>query len=251
MTYQVVLPVYEGPLELLLNLIDSHQLDIYNIPISFITGQYMDYLAKAKEIDLNLSGDFLVMAGTLLAIKAKMLLPRREKDPESGEAEEDPRDELVTKLLEYRLYKENALILKELETSRSRIYFRSVNDKRLLAALPPINPIGRLSLSDLQQAFQQAVKAARARGKVLELPRETLTIQQQMTNILRSVAQKEGGIPFFQLFEFHQMLDLVTAFLALLELLHKGRIWVRQKEAFGEIYVFAAKQEGFHSCRNS
>ena len=82
----------------MLNLIDSHQLDIYNIPISFITGQYMDYLAKAKEIDLNLSGDFLVMAGTLLAIKAKMLLPRREKDPESGEAEEDPRDELVTKL---------------------------------------------------------------------------------------------------------------------------------------------------------
>ncbi|MEA4893561.1 MAG: segregation/condensation protein A [Peptococcaceae bacterium] len=241
MTYQVVLPVYEGPLDLLLDLIDNHQLDIYNIPISFITGQYMDYLEKAQEIDLNLSGDFLVMAGTLLAIKAKMLLPRRETDPETGEPAEDPREELVAKLLEYRLYRENALTLKEMENSRSRIYFRAVDDRRLLESLPPINPIGQLSLMDLQAAFRQAVRTAKARGKVLEMPRETLTIQQQMANILRSVAGAPGGVPFFQLFEFNRIMDLVTAFMALLELLHKGRVWVRQKETFGEIFVFAAK----------
>lgn len=241
MTYQVVLPVYEGPLDLLLDLIDNHQLDIYNIPISFITSQYMDYTRQAREIDLNLSGDFLVMAGTLLAIKAKMLLPRREKDPETGEPVEDPREELVAKLLEYRLYKENALTLKEMESSQSRIYFRSVDDKRLLESLPPINPIGQLSPMDLRAAFRQAVRAARARGKVLEMPRETLTIQQQMSNILGSVSRTEGGVPFFQLFEFNKMMDLVTAFMALLELLHKGRVWVRQKEMFGEIFVFAAK----------
>lgn len=241
MTYQVVLPVYEGPLDLLLDLIDNHQLDIYNIPISFITSQYMDYTRQAREIDLNLSGDFLVMAGTLLAIKAKMLLPRREKDPETGEPLEDPREELVAKLLEYRLYKENALTLKEMESSQSRIYFRSVDDKRLLESLPPINPIGQLSPTDLRAAFRQAVRAARARGKVLEMPRETLTIQQQMSNILGSVSRTEGGVPFFQLFEFNKMMDLVTAFMALLELLHKGRVWVRQKEMFGEIFVFAAK----------
>lgn len=238
MSYQVVLPVFEGPLDLLLHLIDTHKLDIYNIPIAFITGQYMDYLKQAEEIDLNLSGDFLVMAGTLLAIKAKLLLPKRLQETEEGVEELDPRDELVEKLLEYRLYKENAQELKKMETSQTRIYYREVDDKRLLALFPPPNPIGNLKAADLHTAFQEVLRLMAARGQTITLHKDTMSLKEHMDLMMDTLARHGGGVKFADLLEPCQsVMEVVTAFLALLELLAKGRVWVRQTSLFGEIFV--------------
>ena len=237
MSYQVVLPEFEGPLDLLLHLIDVHELDIYDIPIAFITGQYMDYLRKAEEIDLNLSGDFMVMAGTLLVIKAKMLLPKRVSESIGGESLADPRDELMEKLLEYRLYKENALDLQKLESSRTKVYFREINEKHLLSLFPQPNPIGKLKSIDLHRSFQEIMQLYIARGKYITLPKDETSLQDKMEQLLDTLAQ--GPIvSFTQLMGgCASVMEAVTLFLALLELLGKGLIWIRQDDLFEEIFV--------------
>jgi segregation and condensation protein A len=238
MNYQVVLPVFEGPLDLLLHLIDSNELDIYNIPIAFITGQYMDYLNQAQEIDLTLSGDFVLMAGTLLTIKARMLLPKRTQPSEADGTAGDPRDELVEKLLEYRLYKEKAAEFKAMEQSQSRIFFREVDDKALMRLFPAPNPIGKLTTDDLSKTFMQILESMISREKVIELPKESVTVQARISFLLKVIRQQPGGIAFRSLLEGDSLRTVVTTFMALLELLHRGRVWARQKEAFGEIYIF-------------
>src|SRR5262245_5970519 len=112
--YQVKLPVFEGPLDLLLHLIKEHRVDIYDIPIALITRQYLEYLDLMKELNLSIAGEFLVMAATLVQIKSRMLLPREEQ-PESTEPEEDPREELVRRLVEYQRFKDAAVELEERE----------------------------------------------------------------------------------------------------------------------------------------
>ncbi|MCL2121130.1 MAG: segregation/condensation protein A [Clostridiales bacterium] len=240
MSYQVVLPIFEGPLDLLLNLIDVHELDIYDIPIAFITGQYMDYLRKAEEIDLNLSGEFLVMAGTLLVIKAKMLLPQRAPEEESDDNAEDPRDELVEKLLAYRLYKENAQELQKMESSRTKIYFREVNEGHLFSLFPQPNPVGSLKAEDLCRSFQEVMRLMSARGQVITVRRDVMSVNSKMAYLMQNLSRQPGGIRFMQLFDAcADTMEAVTTFLALLELLSKGLVWVRQKKLFGDIFVSA------------
>ena len=238
MAYQVALPVFEGPLDLLLNLIDTHELDIYDIPIAFITGQYMDYLRRAEEIDLNLSGEFMVMAGTLLVIKAKMLLPKRVSDS-SGEADEaDPREELVEKLLEYRIYKENAQELKKMENGRTKIYFREVNEKLLYSLFPQPNPVGGLTTADLFSSFQDIMRLMAARRQVITVQKDVMSVNDSMARLLGILASHPGPTRFKRIMEgCESVLEAVTMFLALLELLAKGQVRARQSGAFGEIVI--------------
>ena len=225
-------------MDLLLHLIDVHELDIYDIPIAFITGQYMEYLRKAEEIDLNLSGDFLVMAGTLLVIKAQMLLPQRAQAEEDGETAVDPREELVEKLLAYRLYKESALEFKRLETSRTKIYFREVDEGRLLSMFPRPNPVGDLVAEDLHRAFQEMLRLMSARQQVITVKKDEKSVHDRMDYLLQNLPRHSRGIGFRQLMEnCGDLTEVVTTFLALLELLSKGLIWVRQNDLFAEIYV--------------
>ena len=243
MDYQVVLPEYEGPLDLLLHLIDEHELDIYDIPIAFITDQYMDYLRKAEEVDLNLSGEFLVMAGTLLLIKAKTLLPQK-ADAETGEeGEPGTMDELVAKLLAYRIYKENAEELKRMEGSNARIFFREVNEGHLLSLFPKPNPVGDLKPMDLFGSFNEILRLMAARGQTITIHKETASVNDKMGHILGVLSRQVGAVPFHALFNLSEdLMGVITTFLALLELLSKGRVWVRQTELFGDIYVGAAER---------
>jgi segregation and condensation protein A len=238
MNYQVVLPEFQGPLDLLLHLIDSHELDIYDIPIAFITGQYMEYLRKAEEIDLNLSGDFMVMAGTLLVIKARMLLPKRSSDDAREGEELDPRDELVEKLLAYRLYKENADELKKLEASRTKIHFRDVNERYLLSLFPQPNPVGDLRPADLHSVFQEMLRLMAARGQVITVHKEDVSINDKMEYLMAALSRHAGGMRFSQLLESCETVkEAITMFLAMLELIAKGRLKVRQDSLFGEIFI--------------
>lgn len=143
MPYEVKIPVYEGPMDLLLQLIDDNEVDIYDIPIALITQQYLDYLNLAEEMDLELTSEFVLMACTLLSIKAKMLLPKPPKIEEE-EDEIDPRQELVDKLLEYKLFKEKAEVFKSMETKQAMVFTREVDEVKLLQEFPPDNPLGTI-----------------------------------------------------------------------------------------------------------
>jgi len=242
MTYEVVLPEFQGPLDLLLHLISAHELDIYDIPIAFITGQYIDYIKKAEEIDLNLSGDFIVMAGDLLVIKAKTLLPRRESVDDDAQVEPDPRDELVRRLLEYKLYKENALKLKDLESSGMKIFFRETNENHLLSLLPRPNPVENISTVDLQSAFLEVMRLMRAKSQVITVNKERISVREKMSFLTKKLRESPRGARFDRIMsDCADAMEAVTTFLALLELLSKGVIWARQKELFGDIYIGITK----------
>jgi len=239
MKYQVVLPVFEGPLDLLLHLIDKNELDIYNIPVAFITSQYIEYMEAAKEIDLSLSSEFIVMAGTLLAIKARMLLPKR---PPASEEEEDidPRDELVEKLIEYRIYKKAAARLRELAKEEGLVYYREVNDKQLLELFPPPNPVGKLTVKDLTDTFIQLIRNLDKRQKSVQLPKDEITLQQQANFIMNRLQNRPQGVSFQSLMAGSNLRVMVTTFLALLELIHKNKVWVRQPVMYGDIRIYPA-----------
>ncbi|MDR1192765.1 MAG: segregation/condensation protein A [Peptococcaceae bacterium] len=247
--YQVTLPEFEGPLDLLLSLIHTHKLDICDIPIAFITEKYMDYLKQAGEIDLEMCGEFIVMVGTLLAIKARMLLPKRPAD-EDAEDEADPRDPLVEQLRareEYLLYKEKSLELKELYAAQALIHYRAVDDSQLLRLFPPPNPVGDLSADDLRSIFQQVLAAWAAREETIVVPREVISLRQQMNAWLSLLARRPGGVELRDFLAGRQgrrLSHLITAFMSLLELLHKGLIRVRQERPFGGIYVFPRETPG-------
>lgn len=227
MAYQVKLEVFEGPLDLLLHLIDENQVNIYDIPIARITEEYLRYLAEVPILDLESAGEFLLMAATLVHIKSKMLLPQEEVL--EGEPEEDPRASLVERLLEYKRYKEVALALGEREILQQLVYVRGEDFK------PPPSPLG-VRLVDLLSAFRGVLQRA-SQGPLLLLPREELDVMDRMTRLLEKLAQ-ESPIPFFSLFERGSRLELIVTFLALLELLRRGLARVRQTLPFGEIMIY-------------
>lgn len=243
MTYQVKLPDFEGPMDLLLHLIEKNELDIYNIPIALITQQYLDYLARADQLDIDLTSDFLVMASTLLAIKARMLLPKPVVETtEEGEEEIDPRAELVEKLLEYKEYKERAQIFRELAEHQSQYFWREVDDAKLLKEFRPANPVGSLSMDDLMQVFNKVLKKVEKRLDFVSVSREEITIQDKIESIEKLLRETPSGrgIAFYKLFSAHQVSkeEVIVTFLALLELMKIGKIYVKQKGMFDEIYIF-------------
>lgn len=241
--YQIVLPVFEGPLDLLLHLIRENKLDIYDIPISEITDQYMQYLAVMESLDLDIAGEFLVMAATLLEIKSKMLLP---PDPVAGDDEEpvDPRTELVERLIEYQRYKEAADLFKEWETERSKVFTGAAREIEIdypAFALKDISP------TDLLDALQRVLSdVGEGEEEVTTLTRRRISIRMRMSEIWRRISAAAGqGVLFDNLFdEDRQRTDIVITFLAILELLRLQRIVVRQGELFGQIEILSKETDG-------
>lgn len=231
-SYEVKLPAFEGPLDLLLHLIREHRIDIYDIPISLITSQYLECLNLMTELNLSVAGEFLVMAATLLQIKSRMLLPREER-AESVE-EEDPRVELVNRLIEYQRYKEAAGGLEEREA-----YWRNIFRRE--ATLPTVRPeeveLKDLSLFDLLTALRSVLDRVPDQS-ILELTVETLTVRDRMTTIIERLEERlELG--FDQLFEDDRTrIGVIVTFLALLELVKIRAAGLRQIESFGTIVVF-------------
>jgi segregation and condensation protein A len=242
--YQISLPVFEGPMDLLLHLIDVNEIDIYHIPIAEVTRQYMDYIHQAEEMDLELTSEFMVMACTLLAIKARMLLPKRKTAEEDGAAPEtDPREELIRKLTEYRVYKEKSLELKERETRRIKVFFREPDEARWLRLFRPADPVGNLTAESLADAFARLWDAWRNRTQVIEYFRDEITIGDQMIYIMQALFDHPEGIGFLDLLgsPFNRE-RLAAAFLAMLELARRGLISIVQPRLFGDIFVCLTEQ---------
>lgn len=234
--YQVRLDKFEGPLDLLLYLIKKNEINIYDIPITLITQQYLDYLSVMKSLNLTLAGEFLVMAATLVQIKSRMLLPadETEADEEDGP---DPRHELVRRLLEYKQYKEAASQLDNRERLWREIFGRDQTPSEPVRSSEAL--LEDVTLFDLVDALQ-GILARIPNERLLEIIPENLTVKDRMDLILESLDDKES-VTFLSLFEAqaHRLLVIVT-FLALLELIRIKMVRVFQGEAFGPILVTRA-----------
>ena len=233
--YPVKLENFEGPLDLLVHLIRRHEIDICDIPIVLITKQYLEYLELMQELNLDVAGEFLIMAATLIQIKARMLVPRPET-PEEGEDAGDPRDALVQRLIEHQKYRAAAELLHDRETVRSAQWMRP--DSRVAdIAGQPIEREFEVDLFSLLQAFQAVVARARER-RPLELPAETVSIEQRIRQLLERLSETRA-CGFEDLFEGDRSrFDLVTTFLALLEMVRLKLIRLFQSGAFAPIRVY-------------
>jgi len=238
MAYEVNLDNFEGPLDLLLFLIQEHEIDIYDIPVALVTHQYLEYLDLLKLLDLEVGGDYLLMAATLVRIKSKMLLPRRLNEEEAEEI--DPREELVQRLLEYRRFKEAALVLGDQEDRHIDVFYRPTveswedqNDD-----LEPIDNdrAPNLNLWDLLQAF----KIINDRVDLdfdRTIERESISIEERMDGIIVQL-QGRKGIFFKDLFKtVNSRSVLIITFLALLELIRTRKVIFEQTDILGDIWL--------------
>ncbi|HBK68069.1 MAG TPA: segregation/condensation protein A [Firmicutes bacterium] len=236
--YQIKLDVFEGPLDLLLHLIERAEIDIYNIPIVEVTDQFLAYLQTMELLNLQMAADFLLMAATLMQIKARMLLPRPAVETEDDEEDEgDPRLELVERLLEYKKVKEIASELKDKEMQSSKYFSRSGGyfPDRETATIS--HPAGEVTLWDLVQAFGTLLESLIPRLELEGMPQEQYSIQDKMEDIIASLARKPQ-VYFSVLFaNLTSKKAMVTSFLALLELIRLRKVVVQQEQVFGEIVI--------------
>ncbi len=236
--YNVRLDTFEGPLDLLLHLIRKNELDIYDIPIALITKQYLEYLSFLKELNLEVAGDFLVMASTLLQIKSRMLLPDPEPEEGEGEQEEDPRTELVRRLLDYQRYKEAGQHLGERELLGREVFARRVVVPELVP--PADDGILELDLFELAESFRALLTRVPTARVHEVIGYETITIADAINEIL-SLLQERGMLAFDALFDLDNSRErLIVNFLALLELCRLKMLKVLQNADCGTIYVYPA-----------
>ena len=243
--YKVTLDVFEGPLDLLLYLIRREELDIYDIPIEHVTVEYMKFIKEARELNLDIAGEFVVMAATLMVIKSRMLLPvdRRTANEDGNENWVDPRLDLVRQLVEYKKFKDAALRLEKMEALRQNAFdFGGGRPKFEKTAADARNALSNLDLYDLLAAFQEVVARAN------EIPHEELkgirySVPDKMDYVLER-ARKEGQLGFTGLFPPDAAKgEIIVTFLALLELLRQHRVIVYQNAAFHEITILPSREE--------
>lgn len=234
--YKVQLDVFEGPLDLLLYLIKRDELDIYNIPIERVTQQYMQYLETMQMLDLNIAGEFLVMAATLMMIKSRLLLPVEER-PELEPEEDDPRWDLVRQLVEYKKFKDAALHLEELALRREDVFARE-GEHVQLGAEPDV-ALQDVSIFDLISAFNEALKKA-PKETVAELFADQYTVADKIDELTR-ILRTRGHIRLGDVLRgMHHRYEMVCAFLAILELIRLKQVRARQDVVFGDIELVSA-----------
>ncbi len=230
-TYQITLPSFDGPMDLLLHLIKEHELDIYDIPISKITKEYLDYLEMMRSLNLEIAGDFLVMAATLMQIKSRMLLP---VDPTPDEPQEDPRVELMRRLIEYKRFKDAAEQLAGLEKTRDYLLPRAVHDD--LKQVGEEEHLEEVTLFGLLAAFKDVLIHTQE-DVTAELARPEITVSQKI-NDLMDVLQSQQKIVFRPfLTACRTKIEKIVALLALLELIRLKLVRAVQDKIFGEIEV--------------
>jgi segregation and condensation protein A len=237
--YHVRLPVFDGPMDLLLHLIRKNEVDIYDIPIAEITRQYLETLELMEELNIDLASEFLVMAATLIHIKSKMLLPPPHEDGTTDEAGEDPRKELVARLLEYQRYKEAAQQLHQQEELRAAIWIRpeeALHPKTNGHSGTPEDGLIEVDLFELISAFREVLERVRHRVNLV-YEREVISIEQMIDRLKRRLAPGSQSV-FVDLFEdAPDRATVIVTFLAILELTRLREIRIFQQGLFGPIHV--------------
>ena len=244
MGLNVKLEVFEGPLDLLLHLIEKNKIDIYDIPIVEITEQYMEYIRAMQEQDMEVMSEFLVMAATLLNIKSKMLLPKEEAPEEEETA--DPRQELVERLLQYKMYKYASYELSDRQLDAGRMLFRKESlPKEISDYKEPVDTtelLSGLTLQKLHAVFEsvmqkQVEKIDPIRSKFGRIEKEEVSMSQKMRSV-QEFALANRKFEFRSLLEAqHTKMDVVVTFLCILELMKIGRMYIVQESTFDKIEI--------------
>lgn len=242
MELTVKLEAFEGPLDLLLHLLDKNKVSIYDIPIVEITNQYMEYINEMKRQDLNVMSEFLVMAATLIAIKSKMLLPKETKDEE----EEDPRAELVQQLLEYKMYKCMSYELRDRQMEAHKVLFKKPTVPKEVAAYEePVDLeklMADLTLTKLNSIFQSVIrrqenKIDRVRANFGKIEKEEVSLSDKMIE-LENYALTHKKFSFRDLLNVQSSkMEIIVSFLAILELMKMGKIVISQENLFDDIEI--------------
>jgi segregation and condensation protein A len=224
--------VYDGPLDLLLDLVRKQNIDIYDIPISQITAQYLYYVEHMKQLDVDVAAEFIYMASVLIHIKSKMLLPR---DPDAPEGQDDPRAELVNRLLEHERFKTAAQMLMQKQQLEDAVLSNpALKDFRDAEGTEPELAA---DVIDLVKTFQQILERAKSRP-ILDLNEESVTVGQMIEFVRRRMMIEDRPVRLKQLLRnLHSQQALICAFLALLELIRLQAILVRQDNVFGDIVL--------------
>lgn len=243
MELTVKLQVFEGPLDLLLYLLDKNKVNIYDIPIVEVTAQYMEYIAEMKRQDLDVLSEFLVMAATLIDIKSKMLLPR---DPDDEEEEIDPRAELVQQLLEYKMYKCMAYELKDRQVDAQRVMFKKPTiPEEVLEYQEPLNVeelVSDVTLAKLNEIFKSIMRKQQdkidpLRSKFGKIEKEEVSLEEK-TEYLENYATTHKHFSFRSLLEAQSSkVEVIVTFLAILELMKTGKILISQEHIFDDIQI--------------
>ena len=243
MELQVHLPVFEGPLDLLLHLIDKNKVDIYDIPIVVITDQYLAYVDEMKRQDLNVMSEFLVMAATLLSIKSKMLLPKEVKEDEE---EEDPRAELVQQLLEYKMFKYIASELRDKQVDADHVLFKhpTIPDE-VRSYEEPVDVeelLSSISLNKLNDIFRAVLRREKGRidpirSKFGEIKKEEVSMDDKMLYV-KDFARAHRMFSFRQLLEEQSTkTEIIVTFLCILEMIRFGQVTIVQEHIFDDIQI--------------
>ncbi|MDE5412027.1 segregation/condensation protein A [Alkalihalobacterium chitinilyticum] len=251
--YSVKLDAFEGPLDLLLHLINQAEVDIYDIPVAKITDQYMQYIRTMQELQLDIASEYLVMAATLLAIKSKMLLPKQQEEWDNDESiefdEDDPREELMNRLIEYRKFKEAAMDLQDRQVERALIHTK-----------PPVNleryfpreerkevTLKGITLFDMLDAYQSMLKRKKMQAPVAKTVKgQEYSIETRMGEIMEDLSRTGGKRSFYSLFAVGERSHIVISFLAVLELMKKNAIICEQENNFSDIMIYIKEEGSIH-----
>lgn len=236
---KVKLEIFEGPLDLLLYLVKKEEVDIYEVNLTRIAGQFIEYVRLMQELDLDIAGEFMVMAATLIYIKSRELLPKNQRpDAPEDEDEEDPRWELIRQLVEYKKFKDAAGSLQQRELLQEQVYARVGVRPDLTLETAPGRP--EVSVFDLINAVSSILKRFNNTSPAQALFEDRWSVSEKI-ELIRSLVTDRGQVRFLELFEkaAHRV-EVVVTFLALLELIRMKLLRVEQPEAFGEIVIGAA-----------
>ena len=234
--YKVMLDVYEGPLDLLLYLIKQDEIDIYDISIERITGQYLEYLQAFKELKIDIAGEFVVMAANLIYLKSRSLLPLDQQPPEEDAEEDDPRWDLIRQLIEYKKFKEAAAQLHDRALEQERIFTRDGGSAAISGAPLPLHEVG---IFQLIHAFQEVIKRVEAQEDLQEIFGERFSVSDKIEKILERVGDG-APVRFSELFgQIVSRVEIVVTFLALLELIRLNQVRAMQRKMFDEIEIAA------------
>lgn len=248
MSYEVKLEAFTGPLDLLLHLIHRLEIDIYDIPMAELTAQYIDHIHAMQELELNEASEYLVMAATLLAIKSRMLLPIHEGEMDENEFEVDavdPREELVTRLIEYKKYKEAAEKLKDMEAERAQVFTRPPSS---LSGFEPSEQLALFDTSvnvyDMLSAFQKILRRQQLKKPLsTRVARQEISIKRQMYTVVDQLKKLGKRANFASLFEYEDKGTLIVTFLSILELMKRQIVFVEQENNFEDLFVTLKKED--------
>ena len=234
MDYKITINDFEGPMDLLLHLIKTNDVDIRDISIEQITKQYLDFINKMEEMNLNVASEYLIMAAELLEIKSSILLPRKEK---LEEIKEDPKEQLINRLIEYKKYKEITSDFKKLEEDRKKYFTKSVENLSLYRNEEEQLDLGDVDLDQLLEVFQKfLIRKEEEKPLNTKISKKEYSVKDRSEEI-RKILKNKKRIDFEELFEIHKKDYIIVTFLSILSMARKQEITIKQDDNFDNIYL--------------